>query len=398
MRVLFVAPFYEPALIYGGMASAPSAWAKALVEAGVSVDVFTTTANGHHELDVAACVPMDIKGVRVTYFPRWRWFRSRFIAPAMYAACVKDTPAYDVVHSVGLWTFPSALSSWAASKEGIPYILSLHGTLMPWAYKHHGRQKRLFMTLIERKRLRLASSVLCSSELERNQFKTFDIAVRTDVIPNVVKPAVVVPQVSRNRFRARYDLQNSVVMLFAGRLVRNKGFDLSIAAFARIVEQHPRACLMIVGPIEDESARLARQQVQEMNLGNKVRFLGILTGDDYWDAIAGSDLFVLNSYSENFGIAPAEALSVGVPVLLSDQVGIAGLVKEYDAGIVTSLDVNEIAEAMASLLTNQDRLVEMGRMGRRLVEDHFSPQVVGRRLKDFFEDITNKTRGQKIRK
>lgn len=397
MRILFIAPFYEPAWRLGGMARSPSRWAHSLVDLGYSVDVLTTTADANHELDVATYVPINIDGTSVTYFPRWRWSRNMYISPDLMATCVKNITSYEIVHAVGLWTFPSVMSSWAAYKHKIPFVVSLHGTLMPWAYQHHGYIKRPFMFLIERNRLRQASAVICTSELERRIFNTLGIAVRTEVIPSVINLPTVVPQMSRNRFRARYGFQNSLVVLFVGRLVRNKGIHLSIAAFAKIVKHFPHASLLIVGPPEDNSARSAMQQVREMNLENKVRFMGMLTGDDYWDAIAGSDLFVLNSYGENFSNASAEALSMSVPVLLSDQVGIADLVKEYDAGNVTSLNVNDIAKTMASMLAQPERLIEMGRRGRRLVEDHFTSQSIGEKLKSLFEDVAYKARGQKPR-
>jgi glycosyltransferase involved in cell wall biosynthesis len=122
-------------------------------------------------------------------------------------------------------------------------------------------------------------------------------------------------------------------------------------------------------------------------LGDRVHFLGLLSGNDYWDALAGADLLVLNSYSENFAMAPAEALAIGIPVLLSDQVGIADLVFRYRAGVIVPLEVRATAEAMVAMLAEKNMLCEMGKNGVRLVHDQFSPDRVGKLFAAFLEDV-----------
>lgn len=387
LRVLFVTPFYEPAWALGGMARASAGWASALVDQGVEVEVFTTTADANGELDVPPGVPLNRDGVTVTYFPRFRWSGNRYISLPLLDACRKKIRTFDIVHSIGLWTFPSFGSSQIASFAKVPYLVSLHGTLMDWAYGHHRMRKWLFMRIMEKRRIAMADAVICSSEMEKRHFEALGISGRVAVIPNIVRSIDIVAQVSRNRFRKRHSLEDALVLLFAGRLVRNKGVHLTIEAFAMVAKQFPQARLVIVGPMEDDSGHLAKQQAQGLNLSDRVKFLGGLSGDAYWDAVAGADLFVLNSYSENFGMAPAEALSLGVPVLLSDQVGIADLVAQYRAGMVTPLKVEAIAAAMQLMLSNQMALSEMGRNGVRLVQDNFSASVVGKRFARLLEDV-----------
>lgn len=387
LRILVVAPFFEPAWRLGGMATAAAASAYALAATGATVNVLTTSANGNCELDITTGEPQLRQGTQVTYLPRWRWSGNRYISPALYENCSKQISTYDAIYTIGLWTFPSTCASWIASRTNTPFVASTHGTLMPWAYKRHGWVKKLFMNLVERQRLEAAEAVICSTSTEEKNVKLLGLNIRTVTIPNVVYPINVEPSVSRNRFRAKYKLNNATVMIFSGRLVTNKGVHLTIAAFRNIAERYPDTHLLLVGPSEDDSVQLIRQQVQKMNLQDKVHFLGLLSGNDYWDAIVGSDLFILNSFSENFGMAPAEALALGVPVLLSDQVGIAEYVQQYNAGIVAPLSVPEIAKSMALMLESKDNLRKMGAQGSRLVKENFSPEVVGRDLKQLFNDI-----------
>lgn len=391
MKVLFVIPFYEPAWVYGGVVRASVDWAHALAASGVAVSVFTTAANGERELDLPLGIPLDRDGIQVTYFPRWRRTGKRFVSPSLLRACVREIGKFDILHSVGLWTFPTLVSTWVARRSGKPYVISLHGMLMPWPRQHHGRWKNIFMTWFERPRLIGASRLICCSEIERQHLKETAFSSRACVIPNVVNGPDAVR--AHERFRARYGLQNAFIILFAGRLVENKGLHLTLAAFAKSAALFPDTQLVVVGPVEDDSAGNIRRQAREMGLENRVHFTGLLQGMDYLEAIAGANLFILNSYSENFGLAAAEALASGVPVLISDQVGIADLVEQYGAGVVTPLKVDAIAEAIMQMRLQRQSLYEMGQNGVRLVQDHFSSSVVGPRFARLLEQVLKEQEG-----
>ena len=385
MKVLFITPFYEPAWVYGGVARASAIWAQALAVNGVDVTVWTTTANGIDELDIPNGQSLLRNGVHVTYFPRFRCSGNRFVSLAMLQACVLHMKDYDIVHLVGLWTFPVWSAALVAEALSKPYVVSTHGMLMPWAIKHHALIKYVFFHLFEKPRLAHAEAVICTSELEKRYFLEYGIKKRVEIISNVVDIGQIQP--IPEHFRCRYGLQSAFVILFAGRLVENKGVHLTLAAFAQIADAYPDARLVIVGPSEDDSSIGLVHQVQKIGLTEHVLFTGLLTDQDYWDALAGSDLFVLNSYSENFGLTPAEAQALGVPVLISDQVGIGGLVLKYCSGWVTPLQVEIIAETMSLILANRENLGEIGQNGIRLAHDHFSLFQVGKQWKLLLDEI-----------
>ncbi|MHB0877603.1 MAG: glycosyltransferase [Anaerolineae bacterium] len=385
MRVLFVTPFYEPAWGYGGVVRAAKGWASALSAVGVQVSVLTTVADGRHDLDVLAGKPVDVDGVPVTYYPRWRRSGSQFVSPSLLAACRRESEKFDVVHSVGLWTFPSVVSSWAAWQRRVPYVVSLHGMLMPWALRHHGRRKRLFMAWPQGPCLERAAGLVCSSDMELRELTSLDLSPRGCVVPNVVDLAGV--SADADRFRGRHALGDAFVMLFAGRLVENKGLHLAFSAFAEAARQHSDAHLVVVGPDVDGTGEAVRRRAQQAGLGSRLHMLGLLAGSDYWDAVAGADVLVLPSYSENFAMVAAEAMGLGVPVLLSDRVGIAALVSEYHAGLVAPLDQSAISEAVMSMLSCRQGLREMGRNGERLVREQFSRGAVGRRFAGVLESV-----------
>ena len=385
MRVLFVTPYYEPAWKYGGVIRASQDWAIALINAGVEVCVYTTTANGNDELDIPSKRIIDRKGVKVTYFPRSAWSGNRFISLPLFRACTKHIRAFDAVHSIGLWTFPSFISSLIARAHGIPYFVSLHGMLMPWALNHHRLTKRIFFSIFERPRLTRSNQLICCTEMERSKLKELNSNLDARVIPNVVQTGNAAPKTEI--FRKRFKLIDAFIILFAGRIVENKGLHLSLEAFARIADRHKDVHFVIAGPDEGNSIVNIKEKIRDLGIQERVCFTGLLTGLDYWEALSNANLFVLNSYSENFGLSPAEALACGIPVLISDQIGIAEYVNTYNCGWVTPLEINAIAGSLNAALSERDLLLKMGKNGIRLIKENFSSSAVGHKFMNLLEEI-----------
>jgi len=385
MRVLFVTPFYEPAWTYGGIIRASRDWAYALVNAGVEVTVYTTTANGDSELDTPIKIPVDRNGVKVTYFPRLRWSGNRFFSWPLFHACNHHINEFDVVHGIGLWTFPSFISSWIALAKDTPYVVSLHGMLMPWALQHNRLIKNLFLSIFERPRLTRSKNLICCTEMEKNKLNELNPNLHAQVIPNIVQLGNIA--VEPQNFRQRFDLINAFIIMFAGRVVENKGLHLTLAAFARIAELHKDAHFVIAGPAEGDWIIKIREQIRDLEIQDRVCFTGLLTGTDYWDALSSADLFVLNSYSENFGLSPAEALAHAIPVVISDQVGIAEYVSRYKAGWVANLSIDAITDSFNDALSKRNILPKMGRNGIRLVQENFSSHAVGQKFFHLLEDV-----------
>jgi len=375
-----------PAWSYGGIVRTVSEWSYALSHYN-SVNIYTMNADGNRELDVDANIPVKAGALNITYFSRCKWGRKRYVSLKIASALKKNIITYDIVHIIGLWTFGSMISSRLCLRQGVPYIVSLHGLLMPWALSHHPMRKKLFLWLVERNTLRNAAGVICSTDMEKVHLLKLNIVSedKIEVISSITKSARFDLKESRSRFRTKYNLNNSKALIFSGRLVENKGLHLSIAAFAKIIEEHPDCYFFIAGPEEDKSFERLKRQIHQLKIADKVHYLGMLTDQDYWDALSGADLFVLNSYSENFGNVVTEALSVGTPVLISDQVGVKDLVTKYGAGIVTTLEIDKIAGAMRSMLADSERLKDMGQRGMVLVYENCNDEIVGKHLFEYFE-------------
>jgi len=119
-------------------------------------------------------------------------------------------------------------------------------------------------------------------------------------------------------------------------------------------------------------------------------FTGMLLGSQKMSAFRDADVFVLPSYTENFGIAVVEAMASGLPVVISNKINIWREVAEARAGLVVNCDVHEISNALLTLLVDPIRGKEMGKRGRRLVEKRFTWETVGEQMVQVYRQILSR--------
>lgn len=247
---------------------------------------------------------------------------------------------YDVVIIHGLWQH-SSFGAWQAlHKSKTPYFVYTHGMLDPW-FKHtyplKHLKKSLYWPWAERRVLRDARAVLFTSEeerrLARQSFPGYNC--REQVVSYGTSAPSGDPQALRRQFFERHpDLEGRRPLLFLGRLHPKKGCDLLLTAFAETAGADPDLHLVMAGPDGDEWQAKLERQAHALGIADRVTWTGMLTGDLKWGAFHAADAFVLPSHQENFGIAVAEALSCGLPVLISDKINIWREIIQNGAGLV----------------------------------------------------------------
>jgi glycosyltransferase involved in cell wall biosynthesis len=259
-----------------------------------------------------------------------------------------------------------------AHRSGVPYIVRPLGTLNRWGIENRRPWlKKLSFRILESRILASAAGVHYTCEQELVEAGELGVSAHPIVIPNAVElPA----RESRPR---RHDRK---VVLFLSRIDRKKGLDLLFAAFARVRQQCPDALLVLAGAGDPAWVASLKATAERLGIAADVTWAGFLSGDDKWAALTGADVFVLPSYSENFGIALVEALACGCPVVLSDQVGIHREISRAEAGIVTPCRVDELATAILNVLTDAALRRRMSENGVRLARQQFSLEAVSRQL------------------
>ena len=190
-------------------------------------------------------------------------------------------------------------------------------------------------------------------------------------------------------FRARYPwLDSRRIILFLSRIDRKKGLELLIDALAMVRQKNKDVALVIAGDGEKAYVR----ELRERGAGSRepvaeIIWTGHLSGEMKAAALAAADVFVLPSASENFGIAAAESLAAGVPTIVSEEVALSRDIRRYDAGAVVKRDMQQLAGAIDDLLSNRERAAGLAANGRRLAQERYSPEAVGRALHELYQTI-----------
>lgn len=299
----------------------------------------------------------------------------------------REVRHFDVVHIHALFSFTSIVAAWVARRAGVPYIIRPLGTLSNYGRRHRRPWlKRLSINWIEGPLLRDAVVVHFTSLDEQRETTECGVPMRGVVIPLGIKHSVVIDDsIVRSRLAA---LEGANYILYLSRLDPKKNIEGLLRAFAICHVEWPNIKLLIAGDGTSHYVATLVELAADLGLNKKVIWAGHIDGDLKASALAGAQLFVLPSYSENFGIAAAEALMAGLPCLLGQGVAIASDVVEAGAGIAVAPDPESIAKGIHSLLAVT--VVEHARMSANasaLARDKFSVEAMGRNLVALYESV-----------
>jgi len=285
----------------------------------------------------------------------------------------------DLVHLHGLWRFTAvAVRQWA-KRTGKAYVVSPHGMLEPWALAQRRHRKRAALWLFQRLSLLDADCIRATSMLEAEGIRRCGFTDRIVVVPNGVH---MVGRVPRNR--ARRVGQNRQA-LFLSRLHPKKGLVNLVEAWARVRPEGWE--LTIAGPDEEEHEAEVKMKVRECGIGDRVKFAGEALGEQKARLYEGAELFVLPSFSENFGLVIAEALSWGIPVITTQATPWAEL-DAYGCGWWIEVGVESLATALADATSLPvEALNQMGERGRALVQKRYGWAKIAQEMASVFEKV-----------
>jgi glycosyltransferase involved in cell wall biosynthesis len=257
--------------------------------------------------------------------------------------------------------------------------------------------KRIYERLFDFPNLNHASAIhyTATEEMERASF--LKLRAPAVIVPNGIDWRRYAMLPSRGVFRNRIGIDfRTSLLLFLGRINFKKGLDLLVPSFAQVLEKIPNARLAIVGPDNEGYGVKVRQWCREQGIAEKVIFVDHLGLHDVIQAYVDADVFVLPSYTENFGMTVVEAMACGCPVVISDQVNIWREVQEEGAGLVVSLEPAQIADAICRVLEDKEAAREMGRRGRSAAERRYAwPQIVEQLTDIYRRLIAEKTAGRR---
>ncbi len=392
MRVLHVIPSVGP--MRGGPSVALRVMVQGLARAGVYVDVVTTDDNGNGRLDVPYSRPITEYGVNYRFFPRQIGFYTFSWPLTLWLA--QHVKEYDLVHIHALFSYAAIPAAYWASRSGVPYIVRPLGVLNRWGMRNRRPWlKKISLSLVEKKILRGAAAVHYTSEQERSEAAQLGIGEECVVISNAVDVPIRSSGVIPGSFRRKHRLlADRIVVLFLSRVHPVKGLHMLLPAFARVWTEHSRARLVVAGNGEADYLAHLQQEAARLEILPHILWVGFLSGEEKWAALADADIFVLPSESENFGMAAVEAMACGVPVVVTDRVGIQREIAQAQAGLVISRKTEELTKALSVLIADPQLRADMGLNGRRLAREKFTSGATTERVIALYRDICEPRRGR----
>ena len=392
LKILHVIPSVGP--LRGGPSRAVYDMAYGIAELGHTVHVVTTDDNGAGRLVVPHGQPIVKRQVTTWYFPRQMRFYT--VSCPLTRWLARHIGDYDLVHIHSLFSYASLPAALFAHHCGIPYIARPLGTLNRWGMANRRPWlKKISFRLIERRILAHAAAIHYTSNQERLEAKALGVDQSDVVVPLGFDLSPFKRLPPADQFRQAYPtLVGRTVVLFLSRLDLKKGLDLLLPAFANVNRCHPATALVVAGSGEERFTTQLRDQVHDLGISTCVVWTGFLSGEDKLAALAAADLFVLPSYSENFGVASIEALAAGLPVVVSDRVGVACEIERANAGLVVPCEVGALVSALERMVDNPDLRHRMGINGQQLARERFYMEAMTCALVAMYEDVLQRQKKQ----
>lgn len=355
-------------LDYGGPAFSVPRLASALAEAGVEVGVWApdNSAASTPNLPVDSSV-------------------QRLEGSAHKAFATFGCP--DIVHDNGIWLPHNHRLAQLASKHSIPRIISLRGMLEPWSLRHKQLKKRFAWWFYQRWDLKSAQCHHATAEEEALNVERLRLGVPVCVIPNGVDLPEFSPY-SRHVNLEKAVLDGRKTALFLGRINPKKGLLMLVEAWARV--RPPEWRLLIAGPDEAGYKGQIEKAVQAAGLSDVISFEGSVHGCAKTSIFFDSNLLVLPTHSENFGMVLVEALAHGLPVLTTTGAPWSGLPRK-GCGWWVDASVDGISDGLKqATLLDLETLRAMGIRGREWVEAEFGWRDVAKRFMATYQDLLAK--------
>ena len=428
MKILHVVSSYYPAFSFGGPIESVHKLNKFLVKKGVDTTVYTSNSglrnirmsdiqklnlsiSGMSDIQNIGKGKCEIDGVRVFYFPYYGYVHWTF-SPALFLALGREVKNFDLVHITGVWNFPVWAAAFWARFYKKPHIISPRGSLMKEPLEKKSQlKKKIYLSLITKRDFKKASAIHFTVEKEKKEYLKAGLPLRKAVvIPNGldIKGYEIRNEYEYtklgNNFRKKFGIHhNAKIVLFLSRLNWKKGLDTLIPAFSEVIKKEPKAVLVLAGGDEKNYKKEIIKMINNRHLtcadfsphnsafspreSASCIFTGMLLGEDKVAAYQIADVFVLPSYSENFGMVVVEAMAAEKPVVITKGVGISKEVEAAGAGIVIDKDEKQLAEAILKILDNPDLAKKIGERGKRLVETEFSWPEIASRFMEAYKNL-----------
>jgi glycosyltransferase involved in cell wall biosynthesis len=394
MKILHVISSIDS--IYGG----PSKYILDLVSSqnnmGVNGYICTT-----HEKNYKIKISSNYKFIKDKIFS----FRVNLLKSLRFSSGFKkfidnNIHTYDIIHIHGLYRFPTSYAAYKARALKLPYVIRPHGSLDPYLYKRSAYSlnlKKLWEFFVDFPNIRNASGIHCTSNLEKNKINQLNIGhkIKLFIVPNFVSKFFFKKKKINLSFKKKIGLsQKDKIILFLGRINFKKGLDLLIPAFKKINNVFTNYKLLVVGPNNDKYLeKVVLPLVKQNELEHLFKYLPAIYGNELLQCYQECDLFVLPSYSENFGLTIFEAMASKIPVVVSDQIDLASKIKKNKLAFVHKCNVNSLFRQIKFCIEDKYLANQNKRRAYNFVKENFTSKLGVINLNKIYKKILSDHKG-----
>ena len=336
-----------PPHIAGGLGTACLGLTRGLAKQGVEVLFVMPKASGDEDQSAAKIInASDVESLYQYHDVEEYWKNIDFMEVgsnlmeevaryALVAATIAGQQQFDVIHAHDWLTYAAGIA--AKRVSGKPLVVHVHAT----EFDRSGENVNQTVYNLERQGMLEADRVVTVSNLTRNI-----VITRYGINPDkVVTVHNAVDFQSYSEMEVERGVKEKVVT-FLGRITYQKGPEYFIEAANKVLKRYPNVRFVMAGSGDMMNRSIRR--VAKLKIATKFHFTGFLRGQDVQKMFAHSDVYVMPSVSEPFGISPLEAMRSGVPTIISKQSGVAEVLKH--AIKVDFWDVDALADAIYALL------------------------------------------------
>ena len=384
-----------PAEAFGGPVRAISAIAKILTTRGYSVRVFTTDIRDpmRPRSDTPLLPHEDVDGVPVERERPVAFIAGYWVTLRLFSRLISENSDLIFAHCARSFQLDiAALASFVLRK---PLIVAPHGSVYSYKLFRGGLRRPLYV--VHNAALKLvfkqAKRIVATSQEEVRQISRFgaDMA-KVVLIPNFVEESQFSRLPERGGLRQNYGLTGNVkIILFVGRMARVKGLETLLGAFSEVIKSRDDVWLVLVGP----DGGYYKQMIdlsQRLRCSHRVITPGPLYGDKKLEAFVDSDIVVMPSDYESFGIVALEAFGCGKPVVGSRVGGLQELIIPDHTGLLFERgNIVELGSILKSLLDRPDFVDEMGGRARKFVSEKYSDRAIGWQVLTMCEQLGEAT-------
>ncbi|MEA5503156.1 glycosyltransferase [Halotia wernerae UHCC 0503] len=387
MKILIVIPALGP--VYGGPTKSVIELAQALGSQGVYIDIVATTANGSTSMDVPTLTWIKEKYYRIQYFPYWNFLDYK-ISLSLTNWLFQNVTNYDLVHTNAIFSYPVLPAYWACQIHKVPYIMTPHGMLEPWALAYKSGKKRFYFALLEKPAFQRASAIQMLASTEAKRIEPLQLKAPLVVVPNGIHQQDFETLANPELFYQQFpQTRNKTLILFLGRIDPKKGLDLLASAFTKVYIKFPRTRLIVAGPDNIGFAKTAQKYFADSGCLDAVTFTGMLTGSLKYAALAAASLYVAPSYSEGFSVSVLEGMTAKLPCVITTGCNFPEAAVEQ-AALVVDIDAEKIAKALIWCLENPEQAKAMGDRARTLICENYTWEQLAFQMLQIYTNIVKK--------